>query len=189
MMDLRLKNSPLPAAFLALIAGLWGLGWGLPSRERADLFLKPEMKTHEFYSKVEKARDELYDKTGLNSVAYYGRMARLGKPVAESANILSAYSSFLVRTHHGDEQQVLVMLSHINPLKGQWYPHSFYYGGAYIFPLGFYLKILQSLDFVKLVPQASFYYAHPEEIAKVYWGVRGWSVIGMILSTIPLFYL
>ncbi len=184
-----IKDFPWPALSLTLLLGLWGLNWGLPSKERAALFLKPEMRNEAFYQKLEKHRDQTYEKIGLNPIAHYGRQARVGKLYNDSLNLLAAYSGFLLRTHHGDEQQVLVMLSRINPFQGRWYPYTFQYGGAYVFPLGAYLKTLQTLGLIKLVSQVSFYYAHPDEMGKVYYAVRGWSVLAAMCAVIPLFFL
>ncbi|OGR89188.1 MAG: hypothetical protein A2992_10035 [Elusimicrobia bacterium RIFCSPLOWO2_01_FULL_59_12] len=185
-----MKESPWVAVCLAFVFGVWGLSWGLPSKERADLFLKPDLRTPEFFLRVEKNRDDIYDKISLNPISHYGRMARAGKSYTDTSfNLLSVYSSFLVRTHHGDEQQALVMLFRLNPRQGKWYPYTFQYGGAYIYPLAAALKGLQLAGLIKLVPQASFYYAHPDEIANVYRAVRGWSVLAMMLSIFPLFYL
>jgi len=185
---MKIIESCWPAISLAGLLGVWGLNWGLPGPERTKLFLRPELQNAAFYEKVSQARDDYYTQIGINPMAHVGRRTREGKSYEESHNILSSYSSFLVRTHHGDEQANLVMLSHLNPLKGRWYPYTFGYGGAYIYPLAVYLGVLHVLHVIHLVPQATYYYAHPEEIAKVFLASRGWAVIGLLLSMVPLFF-
>lgn len=186
---MKIRLLPWPAIGLAVLFGLWGLSWGLPSKERAALFLKPENQTPAFYQTLEKHRNETYERMGLNPIAHYGRQSRAGKTYEDKPDPLAVYSGFLVRTHHGDEQQALVMLSRLNPFQGKWYPYTFQYGGAYIYPLAVYLKTLQVSGLIRLVPQASFYYAHPDEIGKVYYVVRIASVIALLFATIPLFLL
>src|SRR5580765_4181028 len=109
---MKLMNSFWPSVLLAMGFGAWGLGWGLPSAERTKLFLPVSRQNAEFYQKIDAARNAYYNEIGLDPLAHVGRMKREGKNYQQSSNILSSYSSFLVRTHHGDEQVNLVMLSH-----------------------------------------------------------------------------
>jgi hypothetical protein len=185
----RFLKTPWPAVLLAFLSGMWGLGWGLPSAERNALFLSSDLRTPEFYQKVDQARAAHYEKIGLNPIAHLGRMSRSENALPETHDFLAAYSSFLVRSHHGDEQQALVMVSRLNPLKGRWYPYTFQYGGAYIYPLAAYLGTLHALRFITLQPQAAFYYEHPEKIADIYGAVRIWSVLGLMFSAVWLFYI
>ena len=60
---------------------LWGIGWGLPSAERNDLFLPAPRRSPEFYAQVEKSRDDLYAKMGDNALVYMGRLAAQGQPL------------------------------------------------------------------------------------------------------------
>jgi hypothetical protein len=185
----RFQETPWPAIFLAAGVGIWGLGWGLPSPQRNRLFLKPELQTPAFYQSVEKTRDDRYTAMGMNPISHLGRITRTGASEPGASGLLSSYSSFLVRTHHGDEQQALVMISRLNPFKGRWYPYTFQYGGAYVLPLAAYLGALHAVRLITLVPQASFYYAQPEKIAGIYWAVRAWSVLGLMLAAAILFYI
>lgn len=174
---------------LVLATGIWGIRWGLPSAERTALFLRPELQTDGFYRKVEAFRSQYYESFGFNPFAAGGRIARTGKDYQQSASILSSYSSFLLRVHTSDEQGTLVMISHLKPWKGEWYPYTFAYGGGYIYPLAAYLAVLAVTGRVHLISQASYYYRYPNEIAKIYLSLRTWSIIGVIPGTIALFLL
>jgi hypothetical protein len=190
---IALSLKPRAAAVLLTLTcagfGLWGLRWGLPSPQRTDLFLPAQQQTPEFFKQVDSFRTQWYQKLGESPIAYLGRSVSEKPAERYTHNILSSYSSFLVRTHDGDEQQTLVMLSRLNPLKGKWYPHSFQYGGAYIYPLAVFVGLCHSLHLIRLVPEATFYYAHPEKIAAVYTAVRVWSLLGLTLSVLALFML
>jgi hypothetical protein len=183
-----MKRVWIPAS-LALFFGLWGIRWGLPSEARANFFMRPELRNEAFYKKVETARDKLYERLGHNPMAHVGKMAREGKTYQSPTDVLSVYSSFLTRTHDGDEQATLVMISRIDPRKGKWDPRTYAYGGAYIYPLTGFLGTAYGLGWVRLVPQASYYYARPAEIARAYLVVRLWTLVGFVLAVLALFIL
>ncbi len=167
--------------------GFWGLSWGLPSESRRELFLKPALRTPEFYAQLERLRTTRYNEMGMNSAAYAGRLQREGQQFHGPTDILFCYGSYLVRSHDADEQQTLVAVSRLNPLKGKWYPHAFYYGGGYIYPLAFFLGLGKVIGFVTLVPQVSFYYEHANEMGKIFLMLRSWSVVGLLFSCMCLY--
>jgi hypothetical protein len=185
----RLFNSPIPAMAITFAAGLWGIRWGLPSADRAQLFLRPELRNQTFYAKLAQARNTLYEQIGTNPIAHYGRVVREGQSQDQPISILSVYGSFLVRTHHGDEQQTVVMLSRLNPLKGRWYPETFQYGGAYVYSLAAYLGALHVFHLIRLTPDSTFYYAHPDKMGDIFTAIRIWSLIALICSLVPLYQL
>ena len=69
-----------PVLLGALILYLIGMGWGLPSTERAERVLAPEQRTDAFYKSLEDNRRAMYQRIGLNiewrsevvSLCYYG---------------------------------------------------------------------------------------------------------------------
>ena len=172
---------------MAFCFGLWGLGWGLPSRERLDLFLNASQRNPEFYSELERARTDRYEKMGGNPSAYAGRLLQQGVIFDPPANPLHCFSSFILRTHDADEQATLVMISRLNPLKGRWYPGSYHYLGAYIYPLSAFLGAAHVAGVVKLVPGLTFYYEHPDAMAAIFRVLRFWSVLGLVFSACALF--
>jgi len=179
-------------AFAALLIigfyGVWGIGWGLPSVERTNLFLSPSSRNPEFFSAVMKARDDLYDKMGGTPIAYMGRL--LKKREANTLpTLMNSYSSFLLKTHSIDESATLVMLSNINPLQNRWYPNSFIYGGAYLYPLGAYLGAAHVLHLIRLTASPMYYFIHPMDIAHVYIAMRFWSVLGLLTASYAVFSL
>jgi len=174
------------ALFLIGLYGAWGIGWGLPSAERNALFLRPESSTPEFFAQVEKAREDLYAKMGGSPVAYFGRLERKGEP-NRLPTLMNSYSSFLLKTHSLDESATLVSLSKINPLINRWYPLTFTYGGAYLFPLGVFLGCAHLVHLIHLVASPIYYFAHPQDIARLYVMLRVWSLIGLIVASVAVF--
>lgn len=184
------RDDAAPLAAIALIAltfGAWGMNWGLPSEKRAGYFLDSSQRTSSFYAEIDKARSDRYEKTGANVAAYAGRLSRQGVAFDPPTDIRLCYSSFLLRSHDADEQTTLVMVSRLNPFKGRWYPGSYHYLGAYLYPMSAFIMMGKVAGFVKLVPGVSFYYEHPGEMAKIFKMMRLWSVFGFVFGACCLF--
>ena len=56
----------------------------------------------------------------------------------------------------------------MNPKEFDFNPHQFGIGGVYLYLVGACLFILSRIKVIKLTPKISFYFFHPEEIAKFY---------------------
>lgn len=174
---------------MAIGFGIWGINWGLPSSERRDLFLKPEQQLDRFFSDISEARQSRYQQIGNQPVAYAGRLIREGEPFIPPSNILLCYSSYLLRSHDGDEQNAPVMLSRINPFKLKFYPQTYQYGGAYIYPLAVFVGIHHVLKLITLIPETTFYYKYPNKMADIFLAIRLWSLIGLCFAVFCLFWL
>lgn len=182
---MRGKFPVIPLILIGLFS-VWGLRWGLPSKERTDLFLDPQLRNPEFYAKVEKARNDLYAKMGDNIYVYMGRLAKTEQP-NNLPTMFNSYSSFLLKTHAIDEAATLSFVSRLDPLKNRWYPHAFTYGGAYLYPLGAYFALAHALHVIKLVASPAFYYVNPQEIARIYTAARVLSVGGLLAASLAVF--
>ena len=163
--------------------------WGLPSAQRAQWVLVPAQRTPAFYAQIDQARQDLYTRVGENVAAFFGRTLAPGQRAQSPVTFLNAYSSFLVKTHELDEAATLVMVSRLNPLKNRWFPHSFLYGGAYLFPLAALLGVLHVAGLIHLVPAATFYYLHPDAVARIYVVIRLWALVGFLSAISAVFFL
>ncbi len=185
---------------------LLGIGWGLPGAERADRVLAPDQRQESFYRALEANRAALYARIGLNPMANYGRWASSGAdprrdpqyafsggfvpPGAIRAYpagskvppiLMHSYSSFLLRSVDGDEHAVINSLSRFHPRRLDFNPHSFQYGGPYLYPLAGFLAAAHAAGALRLVPEALYYYAHPGELARIYVAGRIFSFLGVLV--------
>lgn len=179
----------------SLLLNLTGIKWGLPSKERADLVLPREINLKRLFENLAKARDKIYEIAEKNVTAYYGRLKKLGKLRSETKllperletidgnipePILHSLSSYLIRSKHPDENGVFSAIGKMKPEKLDFNPHSFSYGGMYLYTVALFLKTAEVLGYIRLTPDIKYYYANPDEMAKFF-------VVGRILTALMIF--
>lgn len=77
----------------------------------------------------------------------------------------------------------------MNPKKLDFNPHYFYYGTLHFWFLGFFYLLAYLVGYLKLIPDLTFFYFRPEEMAKFYITGRMVSVIFGVLSVLMVFLL
>ena len=131
----------------ALLVGFMGIGWGLPD------------ETHRLYFTTRESLD-----SAVRTVGEHRReteaAAREGRPAPEKLP-RSAYNA--LRTYHPDEYYVFKMLSGIRPGRFRFDPKWYVIGGAYLYPLGAWLKGAEAVGLATLVPGYEFYLERPAE--------------------------
>ncbi|MBI3551234.1 MAG: glycosyltransferase family 39 protein [Elusimicrobia bacterium] len=189
---------------LALCAALYllGLGWGLPSKARAERVFTPEQRADAFYRAVETNRQAYREKIGLNMQASWGRgtwsgtllppttgfeLVRYPAGAAPDAILMHGYSSFMMRSVEQDEQATLNVLSRLKPWKGEFNPHFTMNGGAYIYPLAGFFGALHVVGYLHLVSDSLYYYRNPDELGKLYKAGRLVSVLASLGCVVFVF--
>lgn len=175
---MRLERAALPAALaLGLLTGLCGIRWGLPGRERLRAFPEtwrptPEVardlaeRWRKLYEGIQRAHDEQRAEEPVT----YVRGVEVIKPgwKAPPDSLLNSYRALLLQSENADEKKSFIILAQMRPWKLDFQPLYAIYAGAYIYPLGAYLKALSIVGAVTLVPDMSFYLQRPGEMGALY---------------------
>ncbi|MEK6543662.1 MAG: hypothetical protein AABZ44_04420, partial [Elusimicrobiota bacterium] len=188
----------LALAALTACVYLCGVSWGVPSRARSDLLLKPEQRTADFFTALKRTRERRYQdfqygnqfatvgyefqEHGQGDIPYFKKEA-----VAYEELILHSYSAFLIRSLDSDEQNLFILLSNLRPRGVEWVVAPSWYGGFYLYSLGAALGAAKVAGFIKLVPDITYYYEHPEEMGKLFVAGRVWSVLAAWLCVLAIY--
>jgi len=110
---------------LSLALNIWGIKWGLPSKERVKLL--PDLTTLKILSEdSELISDKTKSLVGhVSSSESYPRIVR----------------RFLLYTHHPDEQLTIMAIARMSPHKLDFNPHFFQYGATFLYPVAGLFKI------------------------------------------------
>lgn len=156
--------SILCVSFLLNVAGI---NWGVPSRERNNLYFSDENQIKQILA-------------GVTS-------EKVLKSKTQYENELSGSRFNPIRSYHPDESQFIESISNMNPKKFDFNPHYFWYGTLYFWFLGFSYAIAYIAGYVKLVKDIAFFYLNPDEIARFYIAGRMVSVIFGVLGVAGIF--
>lgn len=169
------------AAWAALLAGgvLWGagLGWNLPGEERAALVLPKAERTPERVAELlaarQAARGEFINREASAAKRAEGggeteieRRAKLRWMDAhETARVIGHY---LILSGHGDEHRTLIALSNMRPKRLDFNPHSFLYGGPYVYSVAAFQAVAGALGYVPLSGGLARGYADPGGMGRIF---------------------
>jgi len=112
---------------LSLALNIWGVKWGLPSKERVELL--PDLTT---LKTLPEDSNLISDKTKplvghVSSSETYPRIVR----------------RFLLYTNHPDEQLTIMAIARMSPHKFDFNPHFFQYGATFLYPIaGLFCRIV-----------------------------------------------
>jgi len=175
---------PALLAGLALALGLWGLRWGLPSRERIQRVLPPGADTPEFRARLQSSWASLHDSFGSDIMVSTESWAAPFRGVQNIPPgwteppplLLNSARSFYLRSAHEDEQSFLIILSRMRPWRLELNPHLFTYGGAYVYSLGAALAAGAAIGLASLHTSMAPYLANPGQMASLYFVGRLYTV-------------
>ncbi|MDE2142037.1 MAG: glycosyltransferase family 39 protein [Elusimicrobia bacterium] len=183
-MTKKIPRSLFPIALLAgVITGFWGLGWGLPGPLRLRAFpmtMTPQVAQEfsdrwaKLYKEIWKAHKELKDEPET-----YVHGVEVFPPgwTFPPENLINAYRAMLLQSTNPDEKKSFIILAQMKPEKLVFKPLYIYYGGAFIYPLGAFLKAASLVRAVALVPNMSHYLEFPQDMGGLYW----WSRLLMVM--------
>lgn len=190
------RRAALALAALGLSLGLWGIGWGLPSRERAARVLPPGVPADERLRKdMAESWAKLHAELGPNLMSNpesFTAGALVGVVDVPAGwrtpppALLSSARSFFLRSEHEDEQSILLALSRMRPKKLEFNPHVFSYGALHIYSVGATLAAGAALGVVPLKSSLSFYLEDPARMAALYMGGRLLTVLMYVVGALLL---
>lgn len=147
-----------------------GIKWGLPSREIKKMYFSDERTLKNILKQVRKIN-----------------VSKSWEISKNKKNKLPRSYFNLIRTFHPDEEIIIKSLSNMNPKKFDFNPHYFVYPAFYTYIVGAAIYLLHLLKILKLTPDITFYFMHPEEMAKLYLTGRFITLISAILILLLVF--
>jgi glycosyl transferase family 22 (putative mannosyltransferase) len=186
---------------IAAIIHFYALDWGTTNQERSLLVFKDENRIQEMTPVMIKARQQIYGWIDDESFERPSIMRPVEKPLIEhykatqdlppeqvQLGMLNGMRSYLLRSTDPDEQQILSSLGNMNPLKGDFDPNEYRYGGSYLYALAFVLGIGMVAGFVKLTPDVSFYFIQPDQLARIFIACRFLGALSNVLTSVLLYH-
>lgn len=190
-------SRPRAGLLLALAAGaltgFWGLDWGLPGPARLRAFPMPmdaaaarlfADRWRALYEKIQESHSRLEAEplSNVTGVELYAP----GWSFPPDA-LISAFRSMLLQSDNPDEKKSFIILAQMRPHKLDFRPLYVFYGGGFIYPLGAFLKTLDVLGVVNVVPDVAHYLQNPGDMRALYlWG-RVFVILFHVATLLALF--
>ena len=179
-----------------LMIMILGIDWGLPDKKRMELLVGNDPPTkreigllssqrreylRELENKFEQAIEG--DKQGQKDAirSRFWRNNPIGSILTEEDRII-AFRAFIIGSCGRDERKVYSSLSRMSPLKLDFDPKKYIYGGAYIYPVGGILFFLRSVGLFHATNDFGYYLKHPSNTAIMYVTGRALNVLAFIGS-------
>jgi hypothetical protein len=194
-----IRKTYLIAGLLILVVffHLHGIQWGIPSKDRIDLVFRDKNTLKALTPAMLKTHEEIRDMQVYHWLEYapdYDPKQKLpikldDREIMVSKEILNASRTYLLRSYGSDEEAALVTLSQIRPSKLDFDLNFFIYGGAYLYPLGIFLKLATYLKGIPLRSDISYYFFEPENLGYLYIYARAFGASVSILSTLIFYFI
>lgn len=169
-----------------IIAVSLEIGWGLPGPRRTEL-LFPDGLTDELVAEMAERSGSQWAAAGDTPIPLLGRF---GDPPAEydRRQALDACRRFLLYTDDPDEMLTIMALARLKPAEGQFDPGMGQYGGAFLYPLGAWLKASMICG---LATQGDLphYLRHSEDMGRVYLVGRAFVALCVALAIVVVFHI
>ncbi|MBI5630329.1 MAG: glycosyltransferase [Elusimicrobia bacterium] len=190
--------APAAVLLLGLGAGLWGLRWGLPGKERLRILPGGRPLSQEAADKMAEHWAGLY-----REIRRSHREMRREEPVTYVKGLveippgwdfpppplINSYRSFLVQSANPDEKKSFIILSQMRPWRLEFKPLYAQYGGAFVYPLGLFLQVLSWTKAAVLTPDLSFYLRNPEQMGRLYLCGRLFILIFQLASLLIVYHM
>ncbi len=143
------------------MAGLVGVGWGLPSERRNRLyFLDRSPQPPAIAQEVTE-----------QSWRYFPEFSWLPEQRNKADNLAARTPRSLfnpIRSCHPDEYVILKSISNMRPSQWDFDPKFYAWPSFFIYLVAAALKLASLAGYVTLRPDIAFYYEHPDEMARLY---------------------
>ncbi len=162
-----MKHKYILIGIVALLIKFSGIYWGLPSVKLNRLYFTDGKNVIEHIDALKKYPLE---------ESWKGMGAHLVQHPEETERKLPRSKYNPIRSYHPDEYFIIKSLSTMKPGEFNFNPHQFTVGGAYLYPVGGLIFLLSKLKVITVVPDISYYFLNPQEIAKFY-------IVGRVITT------
>jgi len=197
--DLLPTAEDLPAlaglAALSLSLALWGIGWGLPSRERTARVLPPEALGPAAQEKLASSWQAMHSRQGpepLLNAEHWSAGFELLSTVPPGwtfppDQLLNPARSFYLRSGAEDDAPTLVGLSRIRPDRLEFNPKVYSYGGLWFYSMGAWMAAVAAVSPLTLSGSVAFYLANPDKAAWLHLAGRLFSAAHFILGALLVY--
>jgi len=183
-----------PAAFLFIVIySFLGFDWGIVNPHRVSaLHLEEPSNLLEDIAQLTKEKGYQVNlhvtghEEGELDVLYLQSIQHLTWD-KNKTDFLRLYRHYLAWSYSGDLSTAFGPLSTMHPRQFDFNPHSFQYGGAFLYPLALVLKASSGIGYTHVVSDATYYVLHPLELGKLAMVGRALCVL-MHVATILLIY-
>ena len=199
-MVMKLLNTKILLFLISiiLVVYIFPLDWGLPNRKKiSQIFTDEEINTFvpkmvglrkKFYSLVEKIHRDNNIEENIKQTYDHKSKSVPFKEIPQD-RVLDMTRGYFLGTMNSDEQRNIVAISNLNPLKFDFNPDDFTYGGLYFYSVAASFVVGKIFGVLSLAKSIEYYFYHPQEVANMYLIIRILSLLGIIGSAILLFLL
>ena len=175
---------PLAAILLVFVIVVsLEIGWGLPGPRRTELLFPGGLTDQTVADLVERSQGQLAA-AGDTPIPLLGRGAE--PPPYDRDQALDACRRFLLYTENPDEMLTIMALARIKPGEIQFDPGMGQYGGAFLYPLGAWLK---AATMTGLARQGNLehYLRHSEDMGRIYLVGRAFVALCVALALVVIY--
>jgi len=165
----------LGIALLSVRLNLYGIEWGLPTRQRLLVLFDSTQE-------MERTRPQL---SRLVDVDAGERGRFLTTPEIQK---FTAHFD-IIRSYHSDELHLFKAVANLNPARRDFNPKLFKYPSFHIYLTASVLWFFSHAGLLKLVPDLGFYLSHPEEFAPFYLWARFLTAVFAMGGVFLTFYI
>jgi hypothetical protein len=173
---------------LTIFLGL-GIDWELPDPKRAELLSGTDLSpgqverisalTRSYFQEREAEDADAIRKQRGGERPEKHRATVVGSVLSEDER-LRALRRFVLGSAAVDERKPFIALARMNPAKLDLDPRGFMYGGAYLYPTGAILFLLERTGVLETALDLDFHLRHPSNVALMYLAGRGLSLVGFL---------
>jgi hypothetical protein len=175
----------------SLLLNLYGVDWGLPSRDRTTLVF-PDIGENKKVFRL--LKQEIRGKIAALSIPPVDQYGMKAKKVLEfppsrfprDKVMQTLLSGYLLTSGEEKEYRVLAGLNSMAPASLDFNPHFFSYGGCFVYTVGLTVKMASLLGWVRSDADISTYFENPEELGRVY--ILG-RIVVVLATTLSIFFL
>lgn len=188
-------------AAVAAVVQCYALDWGTTNWERSTLVFQSEERLKEMTPAMIEARQELYEWIDDSATDRPSVMRTAEKPPVERFQVsrdlipqnihpgmLNSMRSYLLRSTDPDEQQILSSLGNMNPVKLDFDPNEYRYGGSYLYALAFLLGVGMVAGVTRLTPDLSYYFFNPDQLSRIFMACRFLGALSNVLTALLLYH-
>lgn len=179
------RHWPPAAIFLVFVAAVsLEIGWGLPGQRRTELLFPGGLTDETVAEMVSRSQGQL----AAGSDTPIPLLGRSEKPpeTYDREQALDACRRFLLYTDNPDEMLSIMALARIEPAELQFDPGMGQYGGAFLYPLGAWLK---AATVTGLATQGNLdhYLRHSEDMGRIYLVGRAFVALCVALALVVIY--
>ncbi|RZD39591.1 MAG: hypothetical protein CXT73_07440 [Methanobacteriota archaeon] len=148
----------------------FGYDWGVPNQERSSVLFSDKKEHNDMVGLL--ANSYIAHKEKTKNKIYIDNYIDYVKSMDYDESIRMSLARFLMVPYSADDAFVLKAVKNLNPYKYDFDPNYYVYGGGLIYASALALKVAETVGYIKLIPDISFYLKNPEMAGRLYLVLR-----------------